>query len=171
MIRTTSQRRHSRLQSRSGRARCAHVQPEPCQVGRTLPEPNSGTLTQASALTTLRHQPGIVFSMSAGPQHHPQQLHTRIQHGTTSPPMPTQSELRRWLTQGAQLIAPLLAPEDQSQGFTWCCGALQQQGLRTVQGRLRRAQAAALLDSCRAAEAAEILQAGPGLRLMGLHSC
>ena len=75
-----------------------------------------------------------------------------------------QAWLRRWLTQGAQLIAPLLGPEDPSQGFAWCCEAVQQQGLGAVRARLCRAQAVALLDSCRAAEATALLQARPGLR-------
>ena len=77
-------------------------------------------------------------------------------------PAPKHMHWHRWLTQGAQLIAPLLGPEDASQGFAWCCEAVQQQGLGAVQARLCRAQAAALLDSCRAAEAAALLQASPG---------
>ena len=62
-----------------------HIRSSPlCKcAARALSSPQAspitqcGTLTQSSALTALRHPPGIVYGMSAGPRHHPQQLHTK----------------------------------------------------------------------------------------------
>ena len=64
----------------------------------------------------------------------------------------------RYLTQAAQLIAPLLQPDSLAQGFAWCLSAAQQAGLALAVDPLQRAQAASLLVNGQVAEAATLLQ-------------